>query len=129
MTTNVLFLCPHAAGKSIFASTYFRAAAARLGIDATAEVAGTDPDAQVMESVRAALETQGFGITDSPRLVSSIDTDGADIVVSIGCSHDEIPAESIIEWDVPMLSDDFAGSMNAIHRHVEQLVSSLATQP
>lgn len=129
MTTNVLFLCPHSAGKSVFASTYFRAAAARIGVNATADVAGTDPDAEVMANVRAALEAQGFGITDKPKLVSSSDTDSADIVVSIGCSHDEIPAASIIEWDVPMLSNDFSGSMNAIHRHVELLVHSLSESP
>ncbi|MGI8658830.1 MAG: hypothetical protein ACR2K4_08735 [Candidatus Limnocylindria bacterium] len=33
MTTTVLFLCPHAAGKSLLAATYFRAAAVRSGLD------------------------------------------------------------------------------------------------
>jgi hypothetical protein len=39
MTINVLFLCPHAAGKSVLAATYFSAAAARIGLDAIANVA------------------------------------------------------------------------------------------
>ncbi len=53
MTTSVLFMCPHAAGKSVIAATYFQEAVARLGLDATARVAGTDPDDAVMDrSVR-----------------------------------------------------------------------------
>ena len=125
MTTRVLFLCPHAAGKSVLASTYFRSAAARLGIDAVAEVAGTDPDDDVMANVRAAIEAQGFAITDAPRLVTSADTARADIVVSIGCDLAAVPADVVVVWDVPMLSDDFAGSMNEIHEQSEALARSL----
>ena len=127
MTTNVLFLCPHSAGKSILAATYFRAACARLGVDATATVAGTDPDRHVMPDVAAALRRQGFAITDAPRLVTPDDTDNADLVVSIGCDHGEIPGERIIEWDAPMLSDDFTGSIDAIHDHAEALAHQLAS--
>lgn len=125
MTTHVLFLCPHSAGKSVFAATFFRAAAARLGVDAVADVAGTDPDDAVMPNVRAAIEAQGFEITDLPKAVSRADVERADIVVSIGCDHRYVPAESIVEWDVPMLSDDFTASMNAIHDHAEALATSL----
>jgi protein-tyrosine-phosphatase len=125
MTTRVLFLCPHAAGKSILAATYFRAAAARLGVDAVADVAGSDPDDCVMPNVRAAIEAQGLSITDTPRTVSRDDVERADIVVSIGCDHSAIPAESVLEWDVPMLSDDFYASMNAIHDHAEALATKL----
>lgn len=125
MTTQVLFLCPHSAGKSVFAATYFRSAVARLGVDAAADVAGTDPDDTVMPNVRAAIEAQGFAIVDTPSTVSASDVERADIVVSIGCDHDEVPAESIVEWDVPMLSDDFDASMNAIHHRAEALAASL----
>ena len=127
MTTHVLFLCPHSAGKSVFAATYFRAAVARLDVDAVADIAGTDPDDGIMPNVQAAIEAQGFAITDTPRTVSSADVERADIVVSIGCDHSDVPAESIVEWDVPMLSDDFNASMNAIHYHAEALATSLQT--
>ena len=127
MTTNVLFLCPHAAGKSILAATYFRSACARLGVDAVATVAGTDPDPDVMPNVAAALHRQGFAITDTPRLVTPDDTRTADLIVSIGCDHDEIPAEQITEWDTPLLSVDLTGSINAIHDHAEALAHQLAT--
>ncbi len=128
MTTNVLFLCPHAAGKSIIAATYFRAACARLGVDATATIAGTDPDPDVMPNVAAALHQQGFTITDTPRHVTPDDTRTADLIVSIGCDHHEIPAEQITEWDAPLLSHDFSGSINAIHDHAEALAHQLASR-
>ncbi|MDH3194171.1 MAG: hypothetical protein OEY55_02185 [Acidimicrobiia bacterium] len=129
MTTKVLFMCPHAAGKSVIAATYFRAAALRLGLDATARVAGTDPDDAVMATVRAALESEGYVIEFRPRLVTSADTSAADLIVSIGCDPAEIPTDkSIIEWDVPMLSDDLPGSMSAIHDRVEALAAELATR-
>lgn len=125
MTTSVLFLCPHSAGKSVLAATYFRAAAARLGIDAVAAVAGTDPDEGVMPNVRTAIEAQGFSVTDAPRKVSPTDVERADIVISIGCDHGDVPAGTLVEWDVPLLSDDLHASMNAIHHHAETLAASL----
>ena len=125
MTTRVLFLCPHSAGKSVFAATYFRAAAARLGIDAVARVAGTDPDADIMPNVRAAIEAQGFHLVDSPRLVSGDDLDDADMIVSIGCDRAALASNDIIEWNVPMLSEDFVASMNDIFDRSEVLARSL----
>lgn len=125
MTTHILFLCPHSAGKSVLAATYFRSAAARLDVDATAAVAGTDPDVRVMPNIKKALEQQGFKVKDSPHAVTAAETERADIVVSIGCDHGDIPTDTIVEWDVPMLSDDFEGSMNAIYAHAEQLAHSL----
>ncbi len=129
MTTNVLFMCPHAAGKSVIAATYFQEAATRLGLDAIARVAGTDPDEAVMDTVRAALEGFGCVIEVRPGLVTSEDTNAADLIVSIGCDLGDVPTDKpIIEWDVPMLSDDLPGSMSAIHEHVEALATELAAR-
>lgn len=125
-TTTVLFLCPHSAGKSVFAAVYFRAAAARLGVPATALVAGTEPDDEVMPNVAAALDEQGFRIVDVPHLVTPADTARADIVISIGCDHGEVPADEITEWDVPLISERFDESMNAIHTRAERLAADLA---
>lgn len=127
MTTRVLFLCPHSAGKSLLAATYFRAAAARVGLDVTIDVAGPEPDDLNMASVETALESQGFRIDWQPKLVAESDIAAADIVVSIGCVHASIPgAPDVTEWDVPTLSDDFAGSVDAIHSRAEALATSLA---
>jgi protein-tyrosine-phosphatase len=122
-------MCPHAAGKSVIAATYFRQAAAKLGLDATARVAGTDPDEAVMDNVRQALKGQGFAIEFQPSLVTSADTAAADLIVSIGCDLAEIPTDKrIVEWDVPMLSEDLHGSMAAIHDRVEALAAELAAR-
>ncbi len=126
MTTTVLFLCPHAAGKSILGATYLRAAGARLGVDVTVTTAGTDPDAEVMPIVRSALTTQGFVVDMQPRLVNQVDTADADIIISIGCEHTEVPTDkSIIEWNVPLLSEDFSGAVQVIHTKAEQFARTL----
>lgn len=125
MTTRVLFLCPHSAGKSLLAATYFRAAAARHGIDVAIDVAGPDPDETNMSNVVTALEQQGHAISWTPRLVTGADTDAADLVISVGCELESLPTSGpVTEWDVPMLSEDFAGSVQAIHAAAEQMATS-----
>lgn len=125
-STCVLFMCPHAAGKSLFAATYFRAAAARAGIDVEIDVAGPEPDPANMPNVEAALEDQGFTISWHPRLVTADDVAAAELIISVGCDHASIPTDQpITEWDVAMLSDDFEASMRAIHAHAEALVAEI----
>lgn len=125
MTTRVLFICPHAAGKSLLAATYFRAAAARHGLDVDLDVAGPDPDAVNMPTVTAALDAQGHAIGWTPRLVTEADTAGADVIVSVGCDRSAIPTDGpVTEWDVPMLSDDFNGAVQAIHTAAEAMATS-----
>ncbi len=127
MTTNVLFMCPHSAGKSLAAATYFRAAAARRGVDVSIAVAGPDPDEVNMPHVAAALIDQGFTIGWQPKLISVEDTSAADLLISIGCGHETIPGNAeITEWDVPLISQDLQGSLQAIHGHAESLARELA---
>lgn len=127
MSTKILFMCPHSAGKSLAAATYFRSAAHRAGLDVDIMVAGPDPDTENMPTVVEALTAQGYEISWHPRLVSERDTSGADHLISIGCDHDAIPtASSIIEWDVPLISKDLPGSLQAIHQRCEALAVELA---
>lgn len=128
MTTSVLFMCPHSAAKSLASATYFRAAAARLGLDVSVDVAGPDPDDIPMPAMAAALESQGFTIGWQPRLVTEADTANADIMVSVGCDHDAIPTDrDIREWDAPLPSKDLLGCLAAVHDHAEALAAELAT--
>lgn len=125
--TNVLFLCPHSAGKSLAAATYLRAAAARAGVGVTIAVAGTEPDAVNMPTVVEALSAQGYRIDWEPRLVTEAATEAADHVISIGCDHAAIPsAAPITEWDVPLISADLLGALEAIHQRCEDLARRLA---
>jgi protein-tyrosine-phosphatase len=126
MTVRVLFLCPHAAGKSVLAATYFRAAAARIGVDATADVAGPEPENELGPRVRQALRAQGFVEHWQPRQVNEQDAATADIIVNIGCDRSMIPTiKPVIDWEVPLLVDDFSGSMAAIYQLAESLAASL----
>lgn len=126
MPTKVLFLCEHAAGKSLIAATYFHEAAVAAGLDVEISVAGTDPDGANMPDVVEALTAEGYDIGWSPRLVSVEDVSASDHVISIGCDPSEIPGgTAITEWDVPMLSEDLPGSMSAIRRKVFGLVRDL----
>ncbi|MEO5985549.1 MAG: hypothetical protein ABIW50_00695 [Candidatus Limnocylindria bacterium] len=120
MTTTVLFLCPHAAGKSLIAATYFQAAVVRSGLDVLIDVAGPEPDEKNIPAVVAALEAQGYEVGWEPRLVTAHDADRADIIVSIGCDRSAIPtSQTVTEWQVPLLSEDLSGSMRAIHERAE----------
>lgn len=119
-------MCPHSAGKSLTAATYFRAAARRTGLDVEIDVAGPDPDPHNIPRVQQALESQGFTIGWNPRKVAAADTASADLVISIGCDPSALPpTDDLVEWDVPMLSEDFDAAMNAIHAEVQALVESL----
>ena len=129
MTTRVLFLCPHSAGKSVLAATYFTAAAARIGLDARAEVAGPEPDDDLGHNVRGALHAQGFVERWQPKLLSAQDVSAADAIVNIGCDRSVIPTDnSVIDWDVPMIDDDFQGAMTAIYELAESLARDLARE-
>ena len=126
MTTNVLFTCPHSAGKSLAAATYFRSAAFRAGLDVEIQVAGPEPDAENMPKVVEALEIEGFNIDWNPQLITAAHAAKADHVISIGCDHATLPAAEISEWDVPLISKDLTGSLRAIHHKCEELAESLA---
>lgn len=130
MTTKVLFMCPHSAGKSLLAATYFRAAAARAGLPVEIEVAGPDPDPENIPRVRDALLAQGYTIGWEPKRVSEAHTEQADLIVSVGCSADDIPTQKrLTQWEVPMLMDDFTGAVNAIHERAEALARTLTDKP
>ncbi len=128
MSTNILFICDHSAGKSLLAATYVRAAAARRGLELSIDIAGPDPDPAPMPNVVAAIEAQGFRVDWQPQLVDVSHTMWAERIVSVGCDPALIPTDDPIEsWDVPMLSQDFDGSMRGIHARAEALVERLST--
>jgi arsenate reductase (thioredoxin) len=127
MTIQVLFLCPHGAGKSILAATYFRAAAARIGLEANASAAGPEPDETVKPSVRKLLTSQGFNVTTAPpHFATTNEVLAADVVVNIGCDPGLLNTDrQMIEWDLPQLGDDFDGVVQDLHRRAEILAFDL----
>ncbi len=127
MSTTVLFICPHSAGKSLAAATYFRSAARRAELDVDIAVAGPDPDDVNMPTVVEALTAEGYRIDWHPRRVTERDTSSAVHIISIGCDRGTIPTSNeIVDWDVPLVSQDLMGSLRAIHQRCEDLARELA---
>lgn len=127
MTTSVLFLCPHSAAKSVASATFLRDRAARRGIAVDVTNAGTHPDEIVLPIVRERLEADGLDVLSVPHVVTAEELDAADIVVNIGCDHDDLPAsKSLVEWSIPNFSDDPAVAFAAIEHHVDAMVDALA---
>jgi protein-tyrosine-phosphatase len=130
--TQVLFMCPHGAAKSVLASAYFRRLAKERGLNVIVDAAGTEPDPAVAPAVAAHLAKQGYPVpSEKPRLVTPDDLGKADVVISLGCdlTRSPKPAGTLVKWDdVPAPSEDFAGADDAIRRHVAALVDQLADQ-
>lgn len=127
---HILFLCPHAAAKSVLAMTYFTDLAGKAGLDITVRNAGTEPDPILNPAVGGYLLAEGFDLFGFvPGLLTAEHFNAADMVVSIGCIEaEQVPAgKAFRDWsDVPMLSDDFKLARDKIHAHVVELVNELS---
>ena len=78
------------------------------------------------DPLRESLRDQGLVERWTPRLVTAQDIAVADVIVNIGCATSSIPTDRVmIEWDVPFLSEDFQGSMTALHDLAESLAHGL----
>lgn len=127
---NILFLCPHAAAKSVLAMTYFADLAGKAGLNIAVSNAGTEPDPVLNPAVGDLLLTEGFDLTGFiPGLLTDEDLASADMIVSLGCiDAEQAPAGADFrDWsDVPLLSDGFQVSRDKIYSHVVNLVEELA---
>jgi arsenate reductase (thioredoxin) len=128
--TTVLFICPHAAAKSVLASAYFQRMANERGLSVRVQSAGTDPEPAIAPAVAAHLRNSGYDLpVSTPRKVRSEDLAFADVVISIGCDLSGLTARegSLRQWDeVPALSENFTVADAAIRKRVTDLVDELA---
>ncbi|HLY28062.1 MAG TPA: hypothetical protein VKQ72_17080 [Aggregatilineales bacterium] len=129
MTTNVLFLCPHNAAKSVFALAYFNQLAQQAGLAVKADSAGTEPDEVISPLVAAMLADEGLDVSHMrPRLITAEDLRKARRIISMGCSPASlgIEPERLELWtDIPNVSQDAEGARRAIRTHVEQVIAEL----
>ncbi len=124
--TNVIFLCPHSAAKSVASATFLRDRASARGIAVEVTNAGTDPDEIVLPIVRSRLEADGLPIVGEPHVVTAAELDAADVIVNIGCAHEDLPTtKSLIDWEIPNFSDDPVLAFAAIEAHVDAMVDAL----
>jgi protein-tyrosine-phosphatase len=128
MTTNVLFVCPHGAAKSVLASNYFQHMANDHNLDVQVSAAGTDPDDHVAPAVTQLLLSEGIDISSySPRRVTTEDLQNADVIVSLGCDDLLTPElmDRLRNWEVPAPSQDLPRASAVIHALVTRLIDEL----
>ncbi len=125
--TNVFFLCPHGAAKSVYAVSRLLQLADERGLAIDAANAGTDPDDRVLPLVQDHLAAEGMVAGQPPRPVRSEHLAPADLIISIGCDHEAIPTDKpIIDWAIPNFSADPPAAFAALDRHVQALIDSIA---
>ncbi len=126
MSTNILFLCPHNAAKSVYAAATIRQKAADAGMQIGVSTGGTHPDEEILPVVRDQLGTMGHVVTAIPKVVSAEALDAADMIINIGCDHAELPTtKPITDWSIPNFSDDKAVAFAALDDHVDRLLAEL----
>ena len=135
MVTQILFLCPHNAAKSVMATAYFNSRARELGVEARAFSAGTEPDGDTAPHVAAFLNEKGYDARHKPRKVGRADLEKASRIISIGCALSDVPLadkdvpladKNVIHWDdVPPPSQDLDEAWRKIKEHVDGLIGQL----
>jgi len=126
---KILFLCPHNAAKSILAAAFLEKMAKEQGLSIASDSAGTDPDPEIMASVRELLNAQGIPvIKETPSLLTQEQLDAASQIISIGCdlSAWNVDPAKLHEWtDVPAPSQDLAAASKLIKQRLGELLESL----
>lgn len=124
--TNILFLCPHSAAKSVLAAAYGQQLAKARGLQLQTDFAGTHPDETVAAKVAAFLKEQGAKIPHAPKKVTRSDILWATRIISLGCDLDDLPlqGEKVERWDdVPPVSENLEKAWLEIQKKVETLVA------
>src|SRR5688572_13525315 len=128
MTQTIIFLCPHAAAKSVIAAAYFNRIAKERGLDFVADAAGTEPQEAVSPAVVKLLGAEGLDVSQhQPRRVTDLELKTAFRVVSLGCALEDLSASSsLLDWsDVPPPGQDLLKTRDLIKRHLEEFLADL----
>jgi arsenate reductase len=124
---TVLFVCLHNAGRSQISQALFeRAAAGRH----TALSAGTTPAGQVYPEVVQVMSELGIDLAGrAPQLLTQELSEGADIVVTMGCGDTcpYIPGKRYIDWDLSDPKGRPVDQVRAIRDDIAQRVQELVT--
>jgi protein-tyrosine-phosphatase len=130
MSTNILFLCPHNAAKSVLAESFAKQQLRNQNVEnIQLSTAGTEPDEANSRIVLDYLTRNEFEAPmHDPRRVSQADLDAADYVISFGCdlSEFELKDENKIEWlGVLDTSQDVKAAATDIEDRVKKLFDKL----
>jgi arsenate reductase len=125
---TVVFVCEHGAAKSVIATAYFNRIAAEKGLRARATYRGVNPQDDLSVSASNGLREDGLTVpTQKPSPISQQDVDAASVIFAIGCT---LPGNATASgkadtWDDVPEDKGYAGTRDAIKRHVERLVDDL----
>ena len=126
---KILFVCVHNSGRSQMAREFLELLA---GDKATAESAGTMPSKEVDPVVGKVMKEIGMDISGNrPRLITQDMVDGADRVITMGCSIDEAcPANFIVaeDWGLDDPKDKDIDEVRRIRDEIRVKVRELLTR-
>ena len=128
---QVLFVCPHGAAKSVVGAALLRDLSDQRNLDLTVSNRGTEPDDALNPSALAAIQSRGLDHTEAPSLLTSRDIELADVVVSIGCTVEELPSrpDHLVEWsNVPDFSSDPDLALDTLAHLITELADWIASR-
>ena len=127
---TVLFVCLHGSAKSQMAAAHFNRMAADRGLSHTAISRAIEPDKDIPPSIRAGLADEGLEpVSEVPTFLTADEASRAMKVFAFN----EIPPNQkgtaiVTLWsDVSPATEDYNRARDAIVRHVEAVVSDLAS--
>lgn len=129
---KILFVCVENAGRSQMAEAF----AKRLGLDASS--AGTLPAQAVNPLVVQVMQERGIDISKSaPKLLTPEMIDQADLVITMGCSVEEVcprpivmqMRKKLIDWKLQDPKQKPIEEVRRIRNEIERRVSELARAP
>ena len=111
---KVLFVCVHNSGRSQMAEAFFNEIAKGKAVGISA---GTQPAAQVNPTVVAAMREFGMEIGDrKPKLLTSEMLEGADRVITMGCSVEKACPASFVPTEDWKLGDPEGKPIEEVRR-------------
>ena len=126
---RVLFVCVHNAGRSQMARAYLRALS---GGRVHAESAGTEPAPHVNPVVVEAMREKGIDVSDErPKLLTQEMADGADRIITMGCSVEDACPAVMMPTEDWALEDPQGKSLDEVRRirdDIERRVRELITE-
>ena len=130
--STIVFVCEHGTVKSTVAAAYFNRIARERGLPFVAVSRGIDLDPEVPVGVRSGLAADGLAPNDdTPRDLRAEEAASAARVIAF----DHIPAgrggnAAVTYWlDIPPVTKDYNAGRDAILRHIQEILDTLAKGP
>jgi protein-tyrosine-phosphatase len=129
---TVLFVCLHGSAKSQMAAAHFNRMAGDRGLPHTAISRAIEPDKDIPASIRAGLAGEGLEpVSEVPASLTAAEASRAMKVFAFNEVPSDLKGTAIVTlWsDVSPATEDYNRARDAIVRHVEAVVSDLASAP